>query len=246
MKLNRVVWCLVLLFAASACFAQMYTLTDLGTLGGSFSNGLALNNSGDVVGESTLSNGYLHAFLYRTGKMTDLGLPILECSEGGSSIASGINDSGQIVGSTQCIDGTLRGWIMTDGIAAEVPTPWCEQPGTSSSPWAINAFGQAAGSICNGTQGFLYDSKSEMLTTFGTYYTSANAINRLGQITGVRTPSSNEYIPFLYSDGIMTDLPIFPGGNCNSGCSGTRSMIWARLLEVLPRTHFFTMGQCTT
>ena len=51
MKINKLSWCLVLLSVASTCFAQvMYTINDLGTLGGSFSGGNSLNNSGQVVG----------------------------------------------------------------------------------------------------------------------------------------------------------------------------------------------------
>jgi probable HAF family extracellular repeat protein len=54
-------------------------MTDLGTLGGptsagSGSAGVAINDSGQVAGNSTTASGGLtHAFLYSNGKMTDLG-----------------------------------------------------------------------------------------------------------------------------------------------------------------------------
>jgi probable HAF family extracellular repeat protein len=52
-------------------------MTDLGTLGGDFSETRAVNSSGDVVGFSTTSGTSLSAqtdaFLYHNGHMTDLG-----------------------------------------------------------------------------------------------------------------------------------------------------------------------------
>ena len=67
----------------------VYSVVDLGTLGGSTS-GTAINNTGQVTGES---NG--HAFLYSTGQMTDLGTVPGYTSSSGNAI----NDSGQIAGS---------------------------------------------------------------------------------------------------------------------------------------------------
>jgi len=53
MRSSKLALCLGLVFAASTCFAQMYTVTDLGTLGGSFSGAFGINASGQVVGYST-------------------------------------------------------------------------------------------------------------------------------------------------------------------------------------------------
>jgi probable HAF family extracellular repeat protein len=75
-----------------------YTLTDLGTLGGTFSQGFGVNDKGWVVGFSTTEGDVgLHAFLWRDGVMTDLG------TLGGSdplpySLALSINNRGEIVG----------------------------------------------------------------------------------------------------------------------------------------------------
>ena len=69
--------------------------TDLGTLGGTasdYSYSVAINNSGQVAGSSTI-NGELHAFLDSNGVMTDLG------TLGGTNSKSyGINNLGQIIG----------------------------------------------------------------------------------------------------------------------------------------------------
>lgn len=75
-----------------------YTLTDLGTLGGTFSQAFGVNDKGWVVGFATTEGDIsVHAFLWRRGVMTDLG------TLGGSdplpySVAGSINNRGEIVG----------------------------------------------------------------------------------------------------------------------------------------------------
>ena len=67
-------------------------MTDLGTLGGTSSSANGINDSGQIVGNSTTASGY-HAFLYSGSAMTDLGT-----LGGPLSSATGINNNGQIVG----------------------------------------------------------------------------------------------------------------------------------------------------
>src|SRR5258708_3519690 len=50
-----------------------YSVIDLGTLGGSFSQASDINASARVVGWAGLANGDEHAFLWQSGVMTDLG-----------------------------------------------------------------------------------------------------------------------------------------------------------------------------
>ena len=71
-----------------------YTVTDLGTLGGTFSQAFGINNNGSVVGYATLAGDTaLHAFFWRKGAMTDLG-PL----GGPLSQASNVNDRDEVVG----------------------------------------------------------------------------------------------------------------------------------------------------
>lgn len=80
---------------AAASAEVLYKFTDLGTLGGSTSTALGINDAGQVVGGSNLAGDtQYHAFIYdsRTG-MQDLGgfgKP--------ASIGFGINNTGQVTG----------------------------------------------------------------------------------------------------------------------------------------------------
>jgi probable HAF family extracellular repeat protein len=63
-----------------------YTVTDLGTLGGTFSQPFATNKSGVVAGGATLADGTQHAVLWSSGQATDLGT-----LGGPNSFAGGVN-----------------------------------------------------------------------------------------------------------------------------------------------------------
>jgi probable HAF family extracellular repeat protein len=74
-------------------------VTDLGTLGGTYSRATSINDSGQVVGNSNIAgdpgNNIHHAFLYSNGTMIDLGT-----MGGTNSYANSINNLKQVVGVT--------------------------------------------------------------------------------------------------------------------------------------------------
>jgi probable HAF family extracellular repeat protein len=88
----------------------LYTVTDLGTLGGASSGANAINNRGQVVGGSLNAtpdptnpgSTELRAFLWQDGVMSDLGTlggPDAYIDSNGNLIgATAINDHGQITG----------------------------------------------------------------------------------------------------------------------------------------------------
>lgn len=77
-------------------------LTDLGTLGGSYSSPEDINASGQVVGTSSIPSGHFHAFLWQNGTMTDLGT-----LGNNASRANAVNNAGLVVGDIYMGGGTI-------------------------------------------------------------------------------------------------------------------------------------------
>jgi probable HAF family extracellular repeat protein len=137
------------------------TITDLGTLGGSYSSAGGINASGQVVGDlATAGNGPDHAFLYSGGVMHDLGT-----LGGSSSAAIGINASGQVVG-ISFTTGTSYpsdAFLYSGGIMIDLNSLLPADSGWQlSSASAINDSGQIVGygSINGQYHAFLLDTES--------------------------------------------------------------------------------------
>jgi probable HAF family extracellular repeat protein len=74
------------------------TLTDLGTLGGSWSRATAINDKGQVVGEAATTGDLAsHAFLYSKGTMIDLTQVVFDLFLVENFMVSGIS-ADQIIG----------------------------------------------------------------------------------------------------------------------------------------------------
>src|SRR5262249_9567228 len=160
-----------------------YTITDLGTLGGTASYTYGLNNAGDVVGYSYLtgSTGPYHAFLYHSGTVTDLGT-----LGGATSRANGINDKGQIVGVSATAAGVTHAFRYSSGVFTDLGT----LGGTTSGAYAINEAGQVCGGATlpgnNVFHAFRYS--DGVMTDLGTFRrgmnSSAFGINSAGWTVG--------------------------------------------------------------
>jgi probable HAF family extracellular repeat protein len=186
----------VLAWACAAPAAQ-YTMTDLGTLGGSNTWATGINNVGQIVGQSGE-----HAFLYSGGVMQDLG------TLGGSwSLATSINDAGQVVGASDTVGYVDRhAFLYSGGAMTDLGT----LGGSVSHAAGINNEGQVVGQarttiatdhafVCSG--GVMQD-----LGTLGGAHSGAFGINNAGQVVGVAWLASGAKHAFLYSGGVMTDL----------------------------------------
>jgi probable HAF family extracellular repeat protein len=127
-----------------------YKVTDLGTLGGKVSYAYGISNSGAVSGSAAVANGDEHPFLWRDGRMTDLG------GLGGPN-GSGQNPTGSLripivseVSRPDPLGADFCGWksfricqaaIWRDGSMAPMPT----LGGNNAIGFSMNERGQMAG-----------------------------------------------------------------------------------------------------
>lgn len=202
----RGVLSLLALFAATA-FAQTYTVTDLGTLGGSSTVAHALNGAGQVTGASNLNSSTSHAFLYSGGQISDIG------SLGGSSaVGLGINSLGQAVGYSTLADGSYRGFLYNNGTMSALPT----LSGNYGTAYGINDSGQIIGNSQTASgipAGVLIQNGAvtDIGNLGGVDGTYANAINNLGQIVGLSYNRQGNFLAFLWQNGSMSSIGTLGG-----------------------------------
>ena len=129
------------------------TMQDIGTLGGTYAGVMAINEKGQVVGNSTTSGGASHAFLYSSGTTIDLGLGVGNWG----SYGLGINNQGDVVGTTLINNGGIQhsAFIYMDG--QQVDLNDCIDPTLGwylEEAWDINDNRQIVG-YGNGGRAFM-------------------------------------------------------------------------------------------
>jgi probable HAF family extracellular repeat protein len=207
---RKIIICLIVLLAGSLCLMVAPVsagIIDIGTLGGAASEARAINDSGQIVGNSQTSGGQTHAFLYvgvpgANGQMHDLGTMGRDTSS-----ASGINQSGQIVGTATTALGMSHAFLYTGipgagGQMHDLGT----LGGNFSYAFGINNYGEIVGysEKTDIYDAFLYTGvpgAGGKMTSIGYMYIALD-INDSGQIAG----TNNWYYASIYSGGVWTDL----------------------------------------
>jgi probable HAF family extracellular repeat protein len=197
-----------------------YTISDLGTLGGSYAVPSALNASGQVVGTSmTAGDAAVHAFFWADGKMQDLGT-----LGGPTSAANAINAAGQVAGiSDRALVGS-HAFLWSNGTMQDLGS----LGGSSSTAWGINAAGQVVGySLTTGdaaVHAFLWaNGQMQDLGTLGGSNSAAYAVNDAGQVFGSSDLAGDQYQhAFVWANSKMQDLGTLAGNfsYANNGNAG--------------------------
>jgi probable HAF family extracellular repeat protein len=190
---------------------QKYFITAIGTLGGAQSFAYAINDSGEVVGESWITgDASSHSFLYSNGKTTDL-YPLN--SQGVKTVGpTSINNAGQIASGvifndvyTPAISNSRTGNLSLIGSLGGVTSYGFNGVATS-----INNIGKVVGyshidSI--NRHAFLYS--NGVISDIGSFggYSAALSINDAGVIVGFASDRDNGSAhAFVYANGVMTDI----------------------------------------
>ena len=195
------------LFSASA-FANppFYRITYLGSLGGDYTRGIAMNNAGQVTGQAetnllTVGNECcrVHVFLWDGTTLRDLGA-------GGNDFGSGraINASGQVTGTVHSFTTQSETAFLWDGSSMRFL-------GSTSGAIAINNSGQVAATTgCTNSdpcEALLWNGTTvKRLGTLGGDNSSATDINGAGQVTGnAEIADSRAQHAFLWNGTTMQD-----------------------------------------
>lgn len=234
--------------ASRGYFYDGATVRDIGTLGGSDTVALGLNNVGQLAGGSFTATGNEHGFVWSVGGgMLDLGvLPFT-----GNSRAEAINNRGVVTGFSEGVPSTpplAFRWSVNEGMSSLGALA----PGADGASWgaALNDAGLIAGAANTASlerHAFAWMPARGLvdIDTLGSIYSDGIAVSARGEVAGSRLPADEAgYRAWLWAPGRgMRDLgaaggvdsftlAMSPGGRIaglvNLASGDQRAMTWTR------------------
>jgi probable HAF family extracellular repeat protein len=197
---------------------------DLGTLGGSFADAQAINDDGQIAGNSATAAGAAHAYLRIGTTIGDIH-PASGSLAAGASYAWGLNGAGSVVG--QWNGTTTESFLWTSGGGMQLlPT----LGGSHGTALDINDQGQVVGwsepAAGQQDEAYIYENATiRRLGTLGTPGSVAMAINGAGLAVG-RANVGRHYRAFSWTAlGGMKDLEV-PKGSSNAQALDVNSNGW--------------------
>ena len=181
----------------------VYEITDLGSLGGAFTEARQVNALGHVAGRGTNAAGEFRAFLWDGAVMHDLG-PAACC-------VVLLNDRDQVAWNSKASDVTVRAVFWDNGTLHDLGT----LGGSFSQVTAMNNLGQIVGTSgvdsSSSFQGHAFLWQNGVMTDLGTLggpFSGAAGINDRGQVVGTSRTDSNSSLEhaFVWQDGTISDL----------------------------------------
>ena len=194
-----------MLFLLVACAAliqgsPIYTITNLGNLGGSSATGFQINDAGAVVGWAETVTGNQQAFSATAGGA----IHSLANNGSGDSYAFDINGANTIVG-TSYINGEAHGTVWTGSTAIDL--------GAGVFAMAINSSGMITGSNGHAFQ-LINGTYHDLGVLPGGDWSAAYGINDSGAVAGYGDITSGLFRAIIWNpDGTITQLGTLGGAN---------------------------------
>ena len=184
----------------------------IGGLGGNSCHGEAINDLGQVVGYSMLSDGSTHTFYWD---------PVSLTKDLFTGMAFDINDQGQIVGIANTLDNKTHAFISDkNGFKLDLGT----LGGNTSNAIAINSFGRIAGfadTSDGSSHATSWDSAYNILQK-GVNNSFAYDLNDSSMIVGSQNINSVTHAYAWTGDGLQKDLGTL--GNFSSDAEGINNI----------------------
>src|SRR5450759_1741479 len=229
-------------FMAAASAAQ-WSIIDLSSIGGAYSDSKGINDHSQVVGSAyTSGNTFYHAFLFDRGTMMDLGT-----LGGANSVATGINNDGAVVGSSYTAHDAVEHAFVYRQPGKMTDLGTLGGKNNNRVARGVNNQGQVVGYSDTardaGPHAFLYSHGTMRdLGTLGGTSSTARAINGGGWVAGdADTAGDAAHHVFLYRDGTMQDLGSLGGKNSLAYGINNRGQV-VGYSDTTPITLHFKLG----